>query len=92
VLTQAPIAPRRLYDVARSLEAEFDMDIDLVDLHGASTVLIHQVIATGQLLYNANPAAVLNFEARSLSEYGHFRERIAPIIDSVRESGQAYAQ
>jgi hypothetical protein len=28
----------------------------------------------------------------SLAEYGHFRERIAPLFDSVRETGRAYAR
>jgi predicted nucleotidyltransferase len=92
VLPQHPIDPAKLYGLARALEAELDIDVDLVDLWVASTVLTQQIITTGRLLYCGDSDKVLDFEARSLSEYGHFRERIAPLLDSVRETGRAYAR
>ena len=83
VLPSNRLDPEKLYRLARALEAQLDIDVDLVDLWEASTVLTNQVITTGRLLYCADSDKVLDFEARSLSEYGHFRERTGPHFDSV---------
>ena len=92
VLPPSPVDPEKLYRLARGLESDLDIDIDLVDLSAASTGLTQQVMATGRLLYCGDNRKVLEFAASSLSEYGHFRERTAPLFDRVRETGRAYAK
>ena len=88
ILNSEPIEPAQLYRDARALEAT--LDVDLVDLLAASTVLKKEVIAGGRLLYSSDRDATLDFEARVLSEYGRYREGIGPLLDAVRDSGQAY--
>ena len=90
ILARHPIPARTLYDLARQLEVDLDVDVDLIDLAGASTVLQKEVIEKGRVILRCDDAAIRDFEARTLSEYGHFRERIEPILRSVRESGKAY--
>jgi len=90
ILNPEPIDPLQLYRDARSLEAAINVDVDLVDLVTASTVLKKEVIAGGRLLYFSNHDAALDFEARVLSEYGRYVESIGPLLDAVRDSGQAY--
>jgi len=91
VLDRQPTEPARLYDLTRTLEVALRVDVDLVDLLTASTVLKKEVIAGGQLIHCADKDAVLDFEARSLSEYGRYREGMEPLLQAVRETGKAYA-
>jgi predicted nucleotidyltransferase len=91
VLDRQPIDPAQLYDLARTLEVTLGEDVDLVDLLTASTVLKKEVIAGGRVIHCADSDAVLDFEARSLSEYGRYREGMEPLLQAVRETGKAYA-
>jgi predicted nucleotidyltransferase len=91
ILGGEPVAPARLYDIARGLEVVLGTDIDLIDLLVASTVLKKEVIENGRLILCVDRDATLDFEARTLSEYGRYREGIEPLLKAVRETGQAYA-
>lgn len=90
ILAREPVIATWLYETARGLEVDLGVDVDLVDLLTASTVLKKEVIEHGALIYCADPDATLDFEASSLSEYGRYREGIEPILRAVRESGRAY--
>lgn len=92
VLGTAPGDVRRLYDLARSLEAELGVDVDLVDLITAPTLLKHEAITQGRRVYCADPDVALEFEGRSLTEYGDYQARVAPLLEAVRESGRAYSR
>ena len=92
VLGPRPYDGQRLYDVARSLEASLDVDVDLVDLITAPTLLKFEVIARGRNVYCADRDAALDFEGRSLTEYGDYQFRVAPMLEAVRETGRAYAR
>lgn len=92
VLGPRPYDGRRLYDVARSLETAVDVDVDLVDLITAPTLLKFEVIARGRSVYCADRDVALEFEGRSLTEYGDYQFRVAPLLEAVRETGRAYAK
>lgn len=91
VLGPGPYEGRRLYDVARALEAALDVDVDLVDLITAPTLLKFEVIARGRQVHCSDTEAAFEFEGRSLAEHGRFIEDFAPLFDQIRETGQAYA-
>jgi predicted nucleotidyltransferase len=92
LLGSRPLPARDLYDLARSLEVELGIDVDLVDLMTASTVLKYEVITRGRRVHCVDPGTVIVFEARCLSEYGRYRDGIAPLLDAVHETGRAYAR
>ena len=92
VLCLQPTGPETLFDLARRVEVEVDVDVDLVDLLSAPTVLKKEVVANGRAIICRDAAAMLEFEARTFSEYGRYREGIEPLLQAVRDSGQAYAQ
>jgi predicted nucleotidyltransferase len=77
--------------VARDIAAELDREIDLIDLRDASTVLAKEVIAKGKPLLVHDADAALDFEARTLSDYGRLQEERSGILDSVLASGIAHA-
>lgn len=91
VLGRRPLPAQALYDLARSLEVDLGLDVDLVDLMTAPTVLRHEVITRGQRIYCAEKDVAVEFEGRSLAEHGRFMEDFAPLFDRIRESGRAYS-
>ena len=92
VLGRQPLPARDLYDLARSLEVDLGLDVDLVDLIHAPTVLRYEVITRGRRIHCADRDLAVEFEGRSLAEYGRFTEDFAPLFDKIRESGRAYSQ
>lgn len=91
VLGTGPLPAARLLEVSRELSLQLDRDTDLVDLQHASSVLKKEIITSGQRLYARDTSLVLDFEARCLTEYGEYRDAVAPLLDAVRKSGRAYA-
>lgn len=90
VLGKEPVSPTRLYDLARSMESQLGIDVDLVDLLTASTVLKREVVALGRVIHSGDADAVFDFEGRSLAEFGRYLEDFAPLLQAVRETGKAY--
>jgi predicted nucleotidyltransferase len=91
VLGPRPYDSRQLYDLGRSIEVMSGLDIDLVDLITAPTLLKYEVITGGRQLHCADPGVAFEFEGRSLAEYGRFVEDFAPLFDQIRDTGQAYS-
>lgn len=90
VLGTEPVPPTHLYRLARSLESQLGIDVDLVDLLTASTVLKREVIALGRVMHCSDADTVVDFEGRSLAEFGRYLEDFAPLLQAVRETGKAY--
>jgi len=90
VLGTESVPSARLYELARTMESELGIDVDLVDLLTASTVLKHEVIALGRLVHCTDGDAVVDFEGRSLAEFGRYLADFAPLLRAVRETGKAY--
>lgn len=90
VLCGEPLQPQRSFDLSLELSLLLDGDVDLADLLRASTVLKKEVIAHGRRLYERDVGEALDFEARSLTEYGHYRDMVAPQRMAVLQSGHAY--
>jgi predicted nucleotidyltransferase len=90
VLGRRPLPAQALYDLARSLEVDLGLDVDLVDLMTVPTVLRYEVITRGRRIHCAENDVAVEFEGRSLAEHGRFLEDFAPLFDKIRESGRAY--
>jgi uncharacterized protein len=73
------------------LSAQTKRDIDLIDLRRVGSVLIGEVLRSGQLLYAADPDTLLAWEASAMSRYAHHREEIRDILADFQKSGIGYA-
>jgi predicted nucleotidyltransferase len=82
--------PLALWDAAQALAGEFGLDIDLVDLRAASTVMQFQILTTGERLWGREPEAGL-FEAYVLSEKLVFDEARAGLIADATARGRIHA-
>ena len=70
------------WQIAQDLACELDIDVDLIDLNTASTVLCQQVITQGQLLWgNANDDDI--FTVKTMSMYQHLQAERALILNDL---------
>ena len=90
VLPAAPLSPLVRYAMQRDIAARLGLDVDLVDLHAAGSVLRLEVVSRGRRLYHRDADRVLDFEARVLGEYAELMDATAELRAAVRERGRVY--
>jgi uncharacterized protein len=75
-----------------SVQDELGRDVDIVDLRRCGNVLRKEVLSDGTLLYAADEAAALAWEAEALSEYAAHRLEIRDILKQFAADGIGYAR
>ncbi|QFU23426.1 nucleotidyltransferase domain-containing protein [Shewanella eurypsychrophilus] len=71
------------WDIAQELASEFDVDVDLIDLNCASTVLCQQVITQGICLWgNTHDDDI--FTTKTMSMYQHLQAERAEILSDFK--------
>lgn len=89
-LLAAPLDPMERFELQERIARQLAIDVDLVDLRRASTVLLVQVIDRGEVLIDASPIEREHFEARALSDYARLQEERRGILDDIRDRGSVY--
>lgn len=77
-----------LWQIAQELACELDIDVDLVDLNTASTVLCQQVITQGKLLWgesNEDDA----FAVKTMAMYQRLQAERAMILNDLMTTNSA---
>jgi predicted nucleotidyltransferase len=90
VLAQRPIPNLRRFELAQELAAQLHRDVDLVDLHQASTVMKMQVLSTGTCLDAPNDQARQTFEMYAYADYARLNEERREIVKGVTKRGLVY--
>ena len=67
------------------------MDVDLVDLRSASTVLRVEVVAHGRVLHEADSTVRETFEATVLAAYARLNESRRELLRDAIARGRVYA-
>ena len=83
ILPDKPCDPVEVFEVANRLAAGLGCHVDLVDLSRASTVMRKEVVRTGVLLEQADPARRREFEMLALSDYARLNEEREPVLRSL---------
>lgn len=91
VLTDRPLDPLARFDAQEALAAALGLDVDLVDLQAASTVMRAEVLRTGRVLLDADPGARAHFEVRALSAYALLNEERRGILEDIGGRGRVHA-
>lgn len=91
VLVPGYIDPLSLWELGSDLASRLDMDLDLLDLRAASTVMQYQVVTGGTRLWSAGPETD-EFELFVLSEKMDLDLWRRPIIDQIQEEGHIYGR
>ena len=90
LLAQAELPPLHLWETAQDLAFRLGMDVDLLDLRKASTVMQMQVITNGRLLYCRDEAACGAFEDLTYSKYARLNEERAGILQDIAQRGSIH--
>ena len=91
VLAARPLDPVDRFDVQEAVAAALGLDVDLVDLRSASTVMRVEVLRTGQVIHDVDPTARAFFETRVLSAYALLNEERRGILEDIRQRGRVHA-
>jgi len=90
VLSKDPIPSWERWKAAQELAAQLKIDIDLVDLKRASTVMQLQVISSGQCLYEQRAEERARYENNVFSAYARLNEERKGILEDVFARGSVY--
>jgi uncharacterized protein len=90
VLPSAPLNPVERWKIQEDLAHVAGVNVDLVDLRSASTVMRVSVLKDAVLLFESNRAARELFEALALSAYARFNQERAGILLDVKARGSVY--
>ena len=90
VLPQAPLSPKERWDLQQELAIALHIDVDLVDLLSASTVMRLQVVSTGEILFESDPTRRAEFEMVTLSMYAKLNQERREILEQVQRDGRVY--
>ena len=84
VLCLRPIDTVERWNLSQKLSVNLDRDVDLIDLASCSTVMSHQVLSSGKLLFDDGFSA--EFEVVSMSMYQHLNESREGVLTDFLES------
>ena len=91
LLAAAPLAPLDRWHAQEALAAAAGVDVDLVDLRSASTVMRAEVLRSGRVLLDVDPTARAFWETWTMSAYALLNEERQGILDDVRQRGSVHA-
>ena len=89
-LSASPMEPLERWDLQEKLAISMNRPVDLVDLLVASSVMRMQVLQTGILLFDQDPAARAKFETMAYASYARLNEERRQILDDVMRKGTVY--
>lgn len=91
VLVAGYADPVQLWQIASELSELICIEVDLLDLRAASTVMQYQVITTGQRWWEKDTQAAL-YETFILSEKTNLDEARAALVHEIHEQGKVYGR
>jgi hypothetical protein len=74
------------------IASRLDVDVDLIDLLTADTVLKHQIVTTGRRLFAADPMDAERYEIFILKDMMDLEEIRAPLIADIKRRGSVYGR
>lgn len=73
-LASDPQDPVAVFDAANDLASALGVEVDLVDILRASTVMRKEILRTGEVIHAAHERAWREFEMLTLSDYARLNE------------------
>ena len=90
-MSERRLDPVDVWEVASAIASETGIDVDLVDLRAATTVMQHQVVSTGRRLY-ARPLQAALWEAMVLSEKTRLDKVRSDLVRDILARGSVHGR
>ncbi len=90
ILAKTKLPASLLWETAQRLASHIGVDVDLVNLGEASTVMQMQIITADQRLYCKDERACGEFEDLVFSSYARLNEERAEILRDIAERGRVH--
>ena len=84
-LSEVKTDPVKRWNIQELIAAKLDIDVDLVDLTEATTVLKKEIVEKGILLYSADKNKTAQFEMTTFSMYMDLNESRKHILNDINE-------
>jgi uncharacterized protein len=91
VLLPGRADPVRLWEAGEAIARRLDVDVDLIDLRAASTVMQFQIVTTGRRLFAIGDEAD-RYEMFILGEMTALNEARAPLIADIQREGRVHGR
>lgn len=88
-MTEGEYFPADFYEYSVDLSVLLQIDIDLVDLRKATTVMKNEIINYGQVIYAINNKALDRFENYVVSSYLRLHEERKEILQDIKARGMS---
>ncbi len=92
ILSGQALDPTTRYELEQDLEIQLGMDVDLIDLRAADTVMRAQVVSSGDCLLDIDSYKRELFEVMVYSAYALLNEERKGVLDAVRDRGSIYGR
>jgi predicted nucleotidyltransferase len=92
VVLDGPADPVSLWMAGEDIASRLDVDVDLIDLLTADTVLKHQIVTKGRRLFAADPMDAERYEIFILKDMMDLDEIRAPLIADIKRRGSVYGR
>lgn len=90
VLTRQRLPAAQSWEIAQQLATLAGRNVDLVDLHVASTVMAAQIVSRSERLYCSDARRCAEYEDYIYSAYARLNEERRDILRDIRERGSVY--
>jgi len=92
VVLDGPADPVSLWMAGEDIASRLDVDVDLIDLLAANTLLKHQIVTKGRRLFAADPMDAERYEIFILKDMMDLNEIRAPLIADIKRRGSVYGR
>jgi predicted nucleotidyltransferase len=92
VVLDGPADPVYLWQAGEAIASRLDVDVDLIDLLAADTVLKNQIVTTGRRLFVVDPVDAERYEIFILNDMMELNEARAPLIADIVREGRVYGR
>jgi len=82
--------PIYLWEAGENIASRLDVDVDLVDLLAADTVLKYQIVSSGRRLFTVDLLEAERYEIFILNDMMELDEARAPLIADIMREGRVY--
>lgn len=90
VLARQRLPAAQSWEIAQQLATLAGRNVDLVDLHAASTVMAAQIVSQGERLHCSDTRCCAEYEDYIYSAYARLNEERREILRDIQKRGNVY--